>query len=222
MSNEIESKIETTRKRMMERMKQQSLRKPIDYALDLPPMPRGMTYQDSPPENRFPPEYVSVEISSHGSSERHQLAIDEMEETYRTAVADVQRALKRVQTEKDELIKEKTDNFFELQKAREEVNRLKAINGSEKSALETQPGQSFLKYEPGVSCNETASKKPSGTVPIQVILRVRPLNKLERHCRQGYSCIDVSTDSHCVIKSPFDHEDVTTYQLDKVSRDESD
>jgi hypothetical protein len=212
MSNEIESNIEATRKRMMEQLKQQSLRKPIDYTLDLPPVPRGMSYQDSPPENRFPPEYVSVEISSHGSSERHQRAIEEMEETYRTAVADVQRALKRVQSEKDEMIKEKNENFFELQKAREDVNRLKAING----ALDTQPGQSFLKYD------ETSPAKPIGTAHIQVVLRVRPLNKHERHCRRGYSFIDVSTDSHCVIKSPFDHDDVTTYHFDKVSRDESD
>jgi hypothetical protein len=127
MSNAIETDIEKARQRMMDCMKQQSARKVSNYAMDLTgAMP--YSYPKSFDENcRYPPEYVSVEISSHGSSERHQMAMDEMQHTHDLEVADMQRALRSLQADKDDLLREKADNFHELRKAREDVNRLKAV-----------------------------------------------------------------------------------------------
>lgn len=210
MSNEIESNIEAARKRMMDRMREHSMRKPTDYTMDLP---AALPHQGSYTQNRFPPEYVSVELSSHGSSERHQMAMDDMEETYRTAVADMQEALRIVQAEKDELIREKSDNYCELEKAREDINRLKSTHGSTEEPSDV-PIAAHSTNDASVSL--TLSEKPKETTPIRVMLRVRALNKFEQRCR-GNSCINVPNDSNCTITSPFDNEDSTEYSFDKVS-----
>jgi hypothetical protein len=55
------------------------------------------------------------------------MAMDEMQHTHDLEVADMQRALRSLQADKDDLLREKADNFHELRKAREDVNRLKAV-----------------------------------------------------------------------------------------------
>ena len=215
ISNEIEDDIDKTRTRMLQRMKQQSRSSHLDYTLDFA---QGLSHQEkNMAEKQFPPEYVSVELSSHGSSERHQMAMDEMQNTHALAVADMQRALVSLQAERDELIREKIDNFHELQRAREDIGRLKAVYKTEgpHGVLSEPPQAKPCDFE---SSAVSASANQIENEPMQVFLRVRPLNKLEKHCRAGYSCINASsTETNCcLVKSPFDEEDTFEYKFDKV------
>lgn len=210
MVSDIENNMETARKRMMDRMKEHSTRKQTDYTMILPPvLPHDETFL----QRQFPPEYVSVELSSHGSSERHQVAIDELEETYRIAVSDMQQALRAVQAEKDELIRLKNDQHFELQSAREDINRLKALHSPTE---EHNDSPHVITCDPVALYKETLIDIPEDIVPIQVILRVRPLNKFEQHHR-GRSLIHIPDDSRCIITSSFDDEVSSEYNFDKVS-----
>jgi len=204
MSQEIESTIEATRKRLMERMKAQSARQLTDNTFDLTPETQ---YQDSHAgENRYPPDYVSVEISSRGSPERHLQEVEEMQHTHSLAIADMRRALRALQGEKDEIVREKNDNFRELLRAREDISRFKAIDSHPLNESAT-----------ATISTKCSSDKPGDNTNIHVILRVRPMTALERHCRRGYSCIDVPVEcNYCLIKSPFDDEVTSEYNFDRV------
>lgn len=208
MSHEIESNIEATRKRIMERMKAQSMRQATDYTFDLT---SETLYRDSfAEENQFPPDYVSVEISSRGSSERHLREVEEMQHTHSLAIAEMRRALRALQAENDEVVREKNDNLCELRRARDDISRLKAKAGIDSHQLN--------RSETATASSKCLSEEPGNNTSMRVILRVRPMSFLELHRRRGYSCIDVPVNcNYCLIKSPFDSEDTTEYNFDKVS-----
>ena len=215
VTNEIEETINKTRSRMMDRMKQQSRNSHLDYTLDVTP---ELPYQEPHEEKQFPPEYVSVEISSRESSERYQMAMDEIQNAHALALADMQRVLKALQAEKDELVREKNDNLYELQRAREDIGRLKAIYEAE-GTHDTLSGRPEVSLDSAAVLASSTAPKPMENTPLQVFLRVRPLNKFEKHCRTGYSCIDANAESSvCIVKSPLDEEDTFEYNFDKVNQ----
>lgn len=79
-------------------------------------------------------------------------------------------------------------------------------------------GEQFAKNETQTATAECSYDKSNREQSIRVLLRIRPMNKTEHHCR-GYSCIDVTTDSKCCrIKSPFDNEMLSDFNFHKVSR----
>jgi hypothetical protein len=136
-SNIVEKNIEVARQKMLDRLKQHTAKKPVH--LDFTHEPPS---DETCAEARFPPEFVSVEISSQCSSERHQLAMDEMQHAHELALSEMRHALKALQTERDELVKQKNDNLVELERAREDIIRLKT---GHKSLASTQcQGETFL------------------------------------------------------------------------------
>ncbi|KAL7522822.1 hypothetical protein ACHAWX_007535 [Stephanocyclus meneghinianus] len=222
-SNIVEKNIELARQKMLDRLNQHTAKKPVhlDF-LHEPPS------DESCAEGRFPPEFVSVEISSHCSSERHQLALDEMQQAHESALSEMRHALKALQTERDELLKQKNDNLVELERARQDIIRLKTGQNLLASAQGQEGGMNYItdgeqsaKNETQTATAECSYDKSNREQSIRVLLRIRPMNKTEHHCR-GYSCIDVTTDSKCCrIKSPFDNEMLSDFNFHKVYGTES-
>ena len=209
-SNEIETNIVMARKKMMDRMKEQELKKKsaLDFTPEIPP--------DESYEPRFPPEYVSVEISSHASSERHHVAMDEMKQTHDLAMANMERALKALQQEKAELLRQRNDNIKELEVAREDINRLKI--GQKLTTDKYCEGEEEHENETRTAASESSSERPSGEKSVRVLVRIRPMSKAEQNSR-GYRCINVPDDSNCCqIKSPYDDEDLSEFNFHKVSK----
>eukprot|EP00804_Cyclotella_cryptica_P013234 CCRYP_007016-RA/>CCRYP_007016-RA protein AED:0.24 eAED:0.24 QI:1913/1/1/1/0.75/0.4/5/3208/842 len=221
-SNDIEKNIEMARQKMLDRLEQHKMKKSLhlDFKHKLP---SNETFAEA----RFPPEYVSVEISSHSSSERHHVVMDEMQQAHELALSEMRHALKALQTERDELLKQKNDNLIELERTRDDIIRLRT--GHKSLTLENceggmnyiTAGEQFAKHEAQTAAVDCSSDNSGKEQSIRVLLRIRPLNKIE-HNRRGYSCIDVTTDSKCCrIKSPFDSDNLSEFNFHKVYGAES-
>ena len=78
-------------------------------------------------------------------------------------------------------------------------------------------GEQLAENEQQTSAAKCSTDKPNSEQSIRVLIRVRPLNKIELN-RRGYSCIDVTTDSkYCRVKSPYDSDNVSEFNFYKVS-----